>query len=96
MAVFNTHILDAILRQQREAQEQERQMLLALLCETLDSLSASYRLDQVYIFGSLIRPWAFGHSPQVRILILPSNRWPLSISLPSWVSWPLNLDGKWI
>lgn len=59
MSLFSTHILDTILSQRRQAQEQERQALLARVGETLDRLPLSYRPAQVYIFGSLIRPWAF-------------------------------------
>lgn len=59
MAAFNTHILDTVLSQRREVQEQERRALLVRVCDTLDSLPSSYRPNQVYIFGSLIRPWAF-------------------------------------
>jgi predicted nucleotidyltransferase len=69
MATFDTNLLDTILSQRREAQEQERQALLALLCETLDNLSPAHRPDRAYIFGSLIRPWAFTEGSDIDLAV---------------------------
>ncbi|ETX03233.1 MAG: hypothetical protein ETSY1_00750 [Candidatus Entotheonella factor] len=69
MAAFKTDTLDTILHRRREAQEQERQVLLARVYHTLDRLSPVYGLDHVYIFGSLIRPWTFSADSDIDLAV---------------------------
>ena len=56
---FSTYLLDYALVREREGREQERQERIAAVLKALDALSHLISFEQVYIFGSLAKPYRF-------------------------------------
>ena len=59
MGRFSTHLLDRALVKEREGREQERQKQIGLVFKALEALSHLISFEQVYIFGSLAKPYRF-------------------------------------
>lgn len=58
-ALFSTHVLDESLTKTREKREQQRQKQMKEAFAALEVLSERMDVQEVYLFGSLIKPHRF-------------------------------------
>ncbi|NEP60452.1 MAG: nucleotidyltransferase domain-containing protein [Symploca sp. SIO2G7] len=68
---FRTPLVDQARQQRREYNELQRLSTLVVLERWLHQEAASYGIDRVYIFGSVIRPYAFHTESDVDLAIAP-------------------------
>ncbi len=66
---FNTYLLDEALIRRKKALEQERQTILKQVKHWLEANGKRYRIEEAYIFGSLIRPNRFTKKSDVDLAV---------------------------
>ncbi|TVQ43364.1 MAG: nucleotidyltransferase domain-containing protein [Gloeocapsa sp. DLM2.Bin57] len=70
---FSTTKLDEILRDRSSCLEQQRVLLLNKVQEWLNKFSASYGIEQAYIFGSILRSGHFHEQSDIDIAVVQIN-----------------------
>jgi predicted nucleotidyltransferase len=56
---FSTHLLDEVSHRKREELEAERLKIVQEIFTALETLSEQVSFQEAYLFGSVIRPYAF-------------------------------------
>ena len=56
---FSTHLLDRALAEKRERRERQRQERLTAVLHALDELFHEVSFEEVYVFGSLAKPYRY-------------------------------------
>jgi hypothetical protein len=69
MPPFRTNILDAALARRREDDEAKRLVAIEQTIHWLETQAAQYRINQAYLFGSVIRPYRFTSHSDVDVAV---------------------------
>ena len=70
MKGFSTPLLDRALAKERERKEQRRKEFLEAVFQALEELSHEVPFEEVYIFGSLAKPYRYSGDSDVDVAFL--------------------------
>ncbi|MGF1513989.1 MAG: nucleotidyltransferase family protein [Elainellaceae cyanobacterium] len=69
MSPFNTDLLDAAIARRRERQEAQRLVALDEVTHWLETEGLRYGLREVYLFGSITRPYRFSDRSDIDVAV---------------------------
>jgi len=65
--VFNTELLDEVIKKKRKKKEELRLWVIAKILTALDRLSGEIAFDEAYLFGSVTKPFKFSERSDIDI-----------------------------